>query len=114
MPFPQFCGPLQGLDENEGTSLYNSFQLKLEKRYSKGVYMVVSYTNSKLMSNASDNTQQNAELGTQQGVLSPFAQRLARTISSDTFRRLCRRLLFRICPLAGGGVSKTGAALSIQ
>ena len=83
VPFPQFCGPLQGLDENEGTSLYNSFQLKLEKRYSKGVYMVVSYTNSKLMSNASDNTQQNAELGTQQGVLSPFAQGKARTISSD-------------------------------
>ena len=83
LPFPQFCGALQGLDENHGTSIYNSFQLKLEKRYSKGVYMVVSYTNSKLISNASDNTQQNAELGTQQGVLSPFQQAQARTISSD-------------------------------
>ena len=81
--FPQFCGNLQGLDENHGNSIYNSFQLKLEKRYSHGLYGIVSYTNSKLISNASDNTQQNAQLGVQQGVVSPFQQSRARSLSSD-------------------------------
>jgi hypothetical protein len=81
--FPQFCGNLQGLDENHGNSIYNSFQLKLEKRYSHGLYMIVSYTNSKLISDASDNTQQNAQLGVQQGVISPFQQSRARSLSSD-------------------------------
>jgi hypothetical protein len=41
-PYPQFCGILQGLDENHGNPIYNSFQLKLEKRYSKGVYILPS------------------------------------------------------------------------
>ncbi len=84
LPFPQFCGPLQGLNENHGNSIYHSFQLKAEKRYSKGLYMLVSYTNSKLISDASDNTQ---ELGgtwnSTQGVISPFEQHRARTLSSD-------------------------------
>ena len=84
LPFPQFCGPLQGLNESHGNSIYHSFQLKAEKRYSKGLYMLVSYTNSKLISDASDNTQ---ELGgtwnSTQGVISPFEQRRARTLSSD-------------------------------
>ncbi len=84
LPFPQFCGNLQGLNENHGNSIYHSFQLKAEKRYSKGLYMLVSYTNSKLISDASDNTQ---ELGgtwnSTQGVISPFEQRRARTLSSD-------------------------------
>ncbi len=84
LPFPQFCGPLQGLNENHGNSIYHSFQLKAERRYSKGLYMLVSYTNSKLISDASDNTQ---ELGgtwnSTQGVISPFEQQRARTLSSD-------------------------------
>ena len=83
LPFPQFCGNLQGLNEGHGNSIYNSFQLKIEKRYSKGLYMLVSYTNSKLLSNASDNTQQAAEYGTQQGVFSPYQESAARSISSD-------------------------------
>ena len=46
-PFPQYCDNLQGLNENHGASLYNSLQVKLEKRFSDGIYALVSYTLSK-------------------------------------------------------------------
>ena len=84
LPFPQFCGPLQGLNENHGNSIYHSFQMKAEKRYSRGLYMLVSYTTSKLISDASDNTQQlGGSWNATQGVISPFEKRRARSISSD-------------------------------
>jgi hypothetical protein len=111
LPYPQFCGNLQGLDENHGNSIYNSFQLKLEKRYSKGVYMIVSYTNSKLISDASDNTQQNAELGTQQGVLSPFQQRLARTLSSDDVPQIVSAAFVWDLPFGRGQRFQSGSGI---
>ena len=37
------CSNLQGLNENHGSSHYNSLQVKLEKRFSDGVYGLVSY-----------------------------------------------------------------------
>jgi hypothetical protein len=84
LPFPQYCGPLQGLNENHGNSIYHSFQLKGERRYSKGLYMLVSYTASKLISDASDNTQQlGGSWNATQGVISPYEKVRARTISSD-------------------------------
>jgi hypothetical protein len=85
LPFPQFCSSLQGLNENHGNSIYHSFQLKAEKRYSQGLYMLVSYTNSKLITNASDNTQGGGGgvwNGTQ-GVISPFEQKRNRSLAPD-------------------------------
>lgn len=84
LPFPQFCGPLQGLNENKGNSIYNSFQLKAERSFRHGIYMLVSYTNSKLISDASDNTQQlGGSWNATQGVISPYEKQRARSISSD-------------------------------
>lgn len=72
-PFPQYCTSLQGLNENHGKSHYNSLQAKLEKRFSNGVYALVSYTLSKTISSASDNTQRDAVTWSGlQGVISPF------------------------------------------
>ena len=102
VPFPQFCGALQGLDENHGNSIYHSFQLKLEKRYSKGLYMLIAYTNSKLLSNASDNTQQAAELGVTQGVISPYQESRARTLSSDDVPQILSAAFVYDLPLGKG------------
>jgi hypothetical protein len=84
LPFPQFCGPLQGLNESHGNSIYESFQLKAEKHYRHGLYMLVAYTYSNLKSNASDNTQQlGGSWNATQGVISPFEQNRATSVSSD-------------------------------
>ncbi len=62
--------------------MYNSFQMKLEKRFSDGIYALVSYTLSKTSGSASDNTQRDALTwsGTQ-GVISPFERERNDTIS---------------------------------
>jgi len=84
LKYPQFCDALQGLNENHGSSIYHSFQLKFEKRYSKGLYMLVSYTNSKLITDAADNTQRAASTWNgSQGVISPFEQRRNRSLAPD-------------------------------
>jgi hypothetical protein len=89
LPFPQFCGSLPGLNEGHGNSIYHSFQMKIEKRYSKGVYMLVSYTLSKLISDAADSLQQagagqaGGNWNASQGVISPFEKSRARSLSSD-------------------------------
>jgi outer membrane receptor protein involved in Fe transport len=82
-PFPQYCDSLQGLNENHGTSRYNSLQVKLEKRFSKGIYALVSYTLSKTISSASDNTQRGAGTWSGlQGVISPFEKQRNEVIAA--------------------------------
>jgi hypothetical protein len=62
LPFPQYCNNIiiaatsLGLDENLGSSTYHAFQLKAEHRFSNGLWALLSYTNSKLITNA-DNTE---------------------------------------------------------
>ena len=52
LPFPQYCNTIAGLNENQGSSSYNAFQVKAEHRFSKGFWALLSYTNSKLITNA--------------------------------------------------------------
>ena len=54
LPYPQFCGNLYNLGENAGISSFNSFQVKAEKRFSHGFWMLTSYTWSKFLSTGSD------------------------------------------------------------
>jgi hypothetical protein len=56
LPFPQYCNNIVGVNENRGSSSYNAFQLKAEHRFSNGLWALLSYTNSKLITNA-DNTE---------------------------------------------------------
>ena len=43
-PFPQYLTGFGYNSDNNGNSLYHSLQTKLEKRMSKGLYLLVSYT----------------------------------------------------------------------
>ena len=72
-PYPQFCGNLYPLNENSGFSTYNSFQVKAEKRFSSGLWMLTSYTLSKFISSGTD--QQVFSIGTQTQVISPFERK---------------------------------------
>jgi hypothetical protein len=84
LPFPQYCGHLQGLNEQHGSSIYHSFQLKAEKRYTNSLYMLVSYTNAKLITDAADNTQSAASTwNASQGVISPYETGRNRSIAPD-------------------------------
>ena len=103
LQFPQYCGPLQGLNENHGNSIYHSFQLKAEKHFNKGLYMLVAYTNSKLISDASDNTQQlGGSWNATQGVISPYEKQRARTISSDDVPQILSAAFVYDLPLGKG------------
>jgi TonB dependent receptor-like, beta-barrel len=57
-PFPQFTGVSSIANNNSawpgGYSDYNSFQLSIEKRFSKGFSILGAYTNSKLITDAGD------------------------------------------------------------
>ncbi len=102
-PYPQYCSDLQGLNESVDTSLYNSLQVKLEKRFSQGVYALVSYTLSKTTGSASDNTQREALTWSgAHGVISPFERERNDTIAvNDTPHVLSAAFVYEL-PLGQG------------
>ncbi len=55
LPFPQFSGVTQP-NPPWANSIYNAFQLKVEKRMSNGLALLVTYTNSKSIDDASVST----------------------------------------------------------
>jgi len=88
LPYPQYCGGLQGLNENAGNSTYHSFQAKVEHRFSKGLWFLSSYTLSKLITD-SDTTQSGMFQGSLQGVISPFERQRNKSLSvMDTLHNL--------------------------
>ena len=85
LPYPQYCGALQGVNENYGNSTYHSLQVKAEHRLSHGLWMQTSYTFSKLLTD-SDSVQntslQNGNLGAT-GVISPYQRKRNKSLSVD-------------------------------
>ncbi len=81
--YPQFCGGLTGLNENEGTSLYNSFQTKIEKQFANGFYAGANYTYSHLTTDASSTTQSTAGYGAVGSVISQYQGSRNTSISPD-------------------------------
>ena len=71
LPYPQYCGSIAGEDENAGNSTYHSLQLKVEKRFGHGVWLLSSYTLSKELT-SSDNPQQSSNGQMSYGRISPF------------------------------------------
>jgi hypothetical protein len=54
LPYPHYCSSFYSINENAGSSTFHSFQAKLEKRFSAGIWFLGSYTLSKLISNSDD------------------------------------------------------------
>jgi len=83
LPYPQYCSSLQGLNENAGNSTYHSFQVKAEKRFAEGLFLLSSYTLSKLIG-SSDQTQADAMTWTgAHGVISPFERQRNKALAVD-------------------------------
>ncbi len=85
LPFPQYCGPLAGLNENAGNSTYHSLQLKAEHRFSNGLWLLSSYTFSKLLTDSDyiqNSALANGNLGAA-GVISPYQRQRNKSLSVD-------------------------------
>jgi len=103
LPYPQYCGPLQGLNENEGSSRFHSLQAKIEKRFSAGTFLLVSYTLSKLITTGSDNAQTLAiQWGGPSGVISPFEKERNRSLATDDVRHVLSTALVYELPFGKG------------
>ncbi|PYT30882.1 MAG: hypothetical protein DMG57_06990, partial [Acidobacteria bacterium] len=85
LPFPQYCSSLTGVNENLGNSIYHSFQFKVEKRYSHGLYTLLAFTHSKLLTSIGGNTQAAATTWSSVtgGVISPFEWKRNKALAPD-------------------------------
>jgi len=72
LPYPQYCGRLQGENEEHGNSFYNSLQGRLERHITNGLYVLGSLTVSKLYSNSSFSTQGSAGGAGNTSAFSPY------------------------------------------
>jgi hypothetical protein len=114
LPFPQYCGIIQGVNENDGSSTYNAFQLKVEKRYSHGLWILGTYTGEKTLT-TSDNVQQ-AQLvyANASGNISPFQRARNKALAVDDTPQVVTVALTYELPIGagkrflnkGGGVDK--------
>ncbi|MGA3210965.1 MAG: carboxypeptidase-like regulatory domain-containing protein [Terriglobales bacterium] len=57
VPYPMYCSNLQGDNEKHGTSIYNSFQGKVERHLSQGLYVLGTITVQKMYTDGSDSVQ---------------------------------------------------------
>ncbi len=76
VPYPQYCGSLQGLNEHAGNSTFHSLQLKAEKRLAGGLWFLSSYTWAKLITD-SDNNQPFGN------VISPFERQRNKALAYE-------------------------------
>ncbi len=79
VPYPMFCGRLTGQNEQHATSIYNSFQAKVERHLSHGLYVLGALTVQKMYTDASDTVQSGNTTGAgnqgNNGQFSPFNEK---------------------------------------
>jgi hypothetical protein len=82
--YPQFCGGLTGVNENQGTSIYNSLQINFQKNFSSGIYLQANYSYSRLTTDAASTTQSGqAGYGAIGAVISPYQGSRNKALSPD-------------------------------
>lgn len=101
--FPQYCGEELGVNENNGKSFYNSFQLKVEHRMTKGLWFLGAYTLSKLLT-TSDSIQSGGQTGTlsPEGAISPFQGNRNKALSTDDIPQILQLSLSYELPVGKG------------
>jgi len=83
-PYPQYCGSLTGINENEGVSHYNSMQVKYGRNFSGGLYVEANYTLSRLTTDSASTTQSaSAGYGAVGNVISPYQGSRNMSLSPD-------------------------------
>jgi hypothetical protein len=75
LPYPQYCGNLYGLNENEGWSNYDALQVEAQERFSHGIWSLTSYTWSKTLATSNETQAAAASWSGAAGVISPFEPR---------------------------------------
>jgi len=85
VPYPQYCSVLQGLNEGHGTSEYESFQAEVQRPFQHNLFLLGSFTYSKLDTNASFSTQAGSgDTGTgNNGEFSPYDELRAWALAPD-------------------------------
>ena len=88
LPYPQFCDQMQSGNEYAGTGAYHSMQLKLEKSFSEGTFLLLSYTLSKNLSTSFHGHEGATTWTGLSGVFSPFERHRARSLAHDDVPQL--------------------------
>ena len=102
LPYPQYCSALQGINENAGNSTYHSFQLKVEKRMAHGIYLLSSYTISKLLTDSEGVQMDAATWSAAHGVISPYERRRNKGLAlNDVPQALTTTFIYDL-PLGSG------------
>lgn len=76
--YPQFCNAINGRNENVGSSSYNSLQVTGEHRLSNGLWVLLTYTKAKLITDANS-----AEGVYNTGIVSPYQRERAKTLAIE-------------------------------
>ncbi len=101
-PYPQYCGRLFSLTENAGNTIYHSFQAKVEKRYSNGLWTLTSYTLEKTLGDA-DQTQPDPLVDSgAHGVISPFERQRNKALAVDDVPQTLSQALVYDLPFGKG------------
>jgi len=92
--YPQFPGGAGLVWPANGNSSYNSFQVRVEKRVSRGVTFLVNYTNSKLMDDGEGTW---AWLGNHGHLQDPWNTKSERSLAAnDVSQRLAMTFLYEL------------------
>ena len=105
-PYPQFTA-LTLVSPNLGASSYHAFLLRIERRYSNGLQLLLNYTFSKMM----DNVNALTDLGGEPGFQDYYNRGLDKSISSlDVTHNLSASLVYDLPWGLGRKWMSTGAA----
>ena len=112
LPYPQYCSSLFGQNENAGNSTFHSLQLKAEHRFSKGTWLLASYTFAKLLT-STDSVQADATLWSgAYGVISPFERQRNKALALNDVPQTFSLAMIYELPFGRGKrfASSSGAA----